>query len=121
MFPFEYHIPTKIIFGEGTVNKTGRNCASFGKKAMLVTYDEKFVKSLGLLDNALKSLKESKIEVLPFFGVKSNPSVEHIRNAIKIVKKEKPDVLIALGGGSVIDSVKAMALGAFYDGDIWDL
>ncbi len=121
MFPFEYHIPTKIIFGEGTVNRLGETAASFGRKAMLVTYDEKFVKSIGLLDTAMKSLKESKIEVLPFFGVKSNPSVEHIRNAIKIVKKEKPDVLIALGGGSVIDSVKAIALGAYYDGDIWDL
>jgi len=121
MFPFEYHIPTKIIFGEGTVNRLGETAASFGRKAMLVTYDEKFIKSIGLLDIAIRSLKESKIEVLPFFGVKSNPSVEHIRNAIKIAKKEKPDVLIALGGGSVIDSVKAIALGAYYDGDIWDL
>ncbi len=121
MFPFEYHLPTKIIFGESNINRLGEVTSSFGKKALLVTYDEQFVKSLGLLDKVLASLKEAKIEVIPFFGVKSNPTVEHIRKGIDLAKSEKPDVLIALGGGSVIDSVKAMALGTFYEGDVWDL
>ena len=121
MFPFEYYIPTKIVFGEGSINRLGEVTSSFGKKALLATYDEQFVKSLGLLDKVLASLKEAKIEVIPFFGVKSNPTVEHIRKGIDLAKSEKPDVLIALGGGSVIDSVKAMALGTFYEGDVWDL
>ena len=88
---------------------------------MLVTYDEEFVRSVGFMDKALASLKENNVETLPFFGVKSNPTVEHIRKGLEIAKAEKPDVLIALGGGSVIDTVKAMALGAFYNGDVWDL
>lgn len=121
MFPFEYYIPTKIIFGESTINRLGEATSLFGKKALLVTYDEKLVKSLGFYDKALNSLKEAKIKVIPFFGVKSNPTVEHIRKAVEIAKVEKPDVLIALGGGSVIDSVKAIAVGTFYEGDVWDL
>jgi len=121
MFPFEYYIPTKIVFGEGTVESLGEHAEAYGKKAMLITYDEDFVRSVGFLDKAMGSLKGKNIQVVPFFGVKSNPTVEHIREGLDIVKKEKPDVLIALGGGSVIDTVKAMAMGAFYDGDVWDL
>jgi len=121
MFPFEYHLPTKVIFGEGTINQLGEVASSFGKKAMLVTYDEEFVKSVGFYDAAIKSLQEKGIEVITFFGVKSNPTVEHAREGITIAKAEKPDVFIALGGGSVIDTVKAMALGALSDGDVWDI
>ncbi len=121
MFPFEYYLPTKVIFGEGTIERLGEISSSFGKKAMLVTYDEEFVKSVGFYDKAIKSLKAENIEVISFFGVKSNPAVKHIREGIEIAKAEKPDVLIALGGGSVIDTVKAMALGVFSDGDIWDI
>jgi alcohol dehydrogenase YqhD (iron-dependent ADH family) len=121
MFPFEYYIPTKIIFGEGTVDKLGDITLPFGKKVLLVTYDEKIVKPLGFYNKALNSLKKAGIKVIPFFGVKSNPTVEHIRKGIDIIKTEKPDALVALGGGSVIDSVKAMSLGAYYKGDIWDL
>ena len=121
MFPFEYHLPTKVIFGEGEINKLGEVSSTFGKKAMLVTYDEEFVKSVGFLDKASSALAEKDIEVVNFFGVKSNPTVEHIREAIKVAKTEKPDVLIALGGGSVMDSVKAIAMGAKSDADIWDI
>jgi alcohol dehydrogenase YqhD (iron-dependent ADH family) len=121
MFAFDYHLPTKIVFGEGSINKLGEIASTFGKKAMLVTYDEDFVRSVGLLDKAVNSLKGEQIEAFPFFGVKSNPTVAHIREGITIAKAEKPDVLIALGGGSVIDTVKAMALGAHYEGDVWDI
>lgn len=121
MFPFEYYIPTKVVFGEGAIEKLGGHTAAFGKKALLVTYDEDFVRSVGLMDKAMASLQKEQIQVTPFFGVKSNPTVEHIREGLKTVESEKPDVLVALGGGSVIDTVKAMALGAFYEGDVWDL
>ncbi|MBI9106107.1 MAG: iron-containing alcohol dehydrogenase [Spirochaetales bacterium] len=121
MFPFEYYIPTKIVFGEGTVSRLGEISSSFGSKVMLVSYDESFIKSVGLLDKAMAPLKADDIEVVPFFGVKPNPTIEHIREGIALIKKESPDLLIALGGGSVIDTAKAMALGAFTDADIWDL
>lgn len=121
MFPFELHLPTKVVFGEGTIDKIGEISSTFGKKAMLVSYDEDLIKSFGFYDKAVKSLNEANIEVLQFFGVKSNPTVDHVRKGIEVAKKEKPDVLIALGGGSVIDTVKAMAVGYYAEGDIWDM
>ncbi|MBF9016675.1 MULTISPECIES: iron-containing alcohol dehydrogenase [unclassified Oceanispirochaeta] len=121
MFPFELHLPTKVVFGEGTINKIGEISSTFGKKAMLVSYDEDLIKSFGFYDKAVKSLNEANIEVLQFFGVKSNPTVDHVRKGIEVAKTEKPDVLIALGGGSVIDTVKAMAVGYYAEGDIWDM
>jgi alcohol dehydrogenase YqhD (iron-dependent ADH family) len=120
MNSFEYYLPTKIVFGEGSVTQLGEIASTFGKKALLVTYDEEFVRSVGLLDKTISSLEEKNIEVTSFFGVKSNPTVKHVREGIKIARAIKPDVLIALGGGSVIDTVKSMAVGVFYEGDIWD-
>ncbi len=121
MNSFEYYLPTHVVFGEGEINRLGELAQTFGNKAMLVTYDEAFVRSVDFFTKAEDALKTKGIEYLSFFGVKSNPTVEHIRKGIEIAKKEKPDVLIALGGGSVIDTAKAMAMGAYYDGDVWDL
>lgn len=121
MHPFEYHIPTKVVFGEGTINQLGEIAGEFGKKAMLVSYDESFIKEVGLLDKAVKPLKDAGVEVIPFYGAKPNPTVAHIREGLVLAKKEKPDVIIALGGGSVIDTAKAISYGAFSDADIWDL
>lgn len=120
MFPFEYYIPTKVVFGEGEVKRTGELAAGFGKKAMLVSYDEALIKELGFYDKAMDSLNEAGIEVIPLFGVKSNPDVSLVRKGIEICKEQKPDVVIALGGGSVMDTAKGIAIGACYDGDVWD-
>ncbi len=120
MYPFEYYIPTKVVFGEGNVKKTGEIAAGFGKKALLVSYDEDLVKKLGFYDKAMQPLKEAGVEVFPLFGVKSNPDVSLVREGVKICKEKKPDVVIALGGGSVMDTAKAVAVGACYDGDVWD-
>lgn len=120
MYPFEYFIPTKIVFGEGSVNKTGEIAAGFGKKALLVSYDEELIKKLGFYNKAMDSLKKAGMEVFTLLGVKSNPDVTLVREGIKICKEKKPDVVIALGGGSVMDTAKAVAIGACYDGDVWD-
>ena len=120
MYPFEYYIPTKIVFGEGNVQKTGEIAAGFGKKALLISYDEDLVKKLGFYDKAMQPLKDAGIEVFTLFGVKSNPDVTLVREGVKICKEKKPDVVIALGGGSVMDTAKAVAVGACYDGDVWD-
>lgn len=119
MEAFELQIPTKVVFGAGRIRELGEIASTFGSKAMLISYDEEIVKSIGLLDKAMAGLKG--MDVVPFFGVKPNPTVEHIREGMDILKSEKPDVLVALGGGSVIDTAKAMALAAFTDADIWDL
>ena len=118
--PFEF-APPRVIFGAGEVKKVGAEAAKFGKKALLVTYDEKFVKEVGFFDKVAKSCDEAGVELLCHFGVKSNPNVEHARPAIELCKKEKVDVIIALGGGSAMDEGKCIGVGACYDGDVWDL
>lgn len=120
MYSFEFQIPTKIVFGAGEVVKVGAEAARFGKKAMLVTYDEDFVKSVGFYDKVADSCKEAGVEMLDFFGVKSNPTAEHAAIGVEIAKREKPDVLIALGGGSAMDTAKYIGVAAKYDGDAWD-
>ena len=121
MQPFELCLPTKIVFGEGTVKKLGGIAREFGKKVFLLTYDKIIMEQTGILGQVLDSLKREGLEVIEFFGVKSNPTIEHAREAIAIVKKEKPNVIIALGGGSVMDEAKAIGIGACSDADIWDL
>lgn len=120
MFSFEFSVPTKIVFGAGEVSKVGQEALSFGKKAMLITYDEALVKQLGFYDKVADSCKAAGVEMLEFFGVKSNPTAEHCKEGIAIAKKEKPDVLIALGGGSAMDTAKFIGIAALYDGEPWD-
>ena len=120
MVPFEFVLPTKIIFGSGEVRQVGKEAYTFGTKALLVTYDEEFVKSVGLYDKLKKSCDDAGVALLEFFGVKSNPTVEQAAAGIALAKKEKPDIIIALGGGSVIDTAKYIGIAALYDGDPWD-
>lgn len=121
MYPFEFDMPTKVIFGTGVVKKVGEVAAGFGKRALLLSYDERFVKQVGFFDNVADSCKEAGLEILPCLGVKSNPTVEHALGAIEMARAEKPDVIIALGGGSVIDEAKFIGIAVKYDGDPWDM
>jgi hypothetical protein len=121
MYPFEFDMPTHAIFGEGAVARVGDAAASFGKKALLLTYDENVVKQLGFLQKVEESCQNAGVQVIPCFGVKSNPTVEHAQGVIEICQVEKPDVIIALGGGSVIDEAKFVGIALKYDGDPWDL
>jgi alcohol dehydrogenase YqhD (iron-dependent ADH family) len=120
MHPFEFDMTTKAVFGDGSVAKVGEIAATFGNKALLLTYDEGFVKSVGFYQKVADSCKAAGVELISAFGVKSNPTVEHAAGVISKVKAEKPNVIIALGGGSVIDEAKFVGLGAKYDGDPWD-
>lgn len=117
--PFEFFAP-KVVYGEGAISKVGKECAVFGKKALLVSFREAHVKELGLWDKVKASCDEAGVELIPYFGVKSNPTAEHCAEAIEICKREKVDVIIGLGGGSVMDSAKFIGIGAKYDGDPWD-
>lgn len=121
MYPFEFCLSTDIIFGEGEVAKVGSSAAGFGQKALLLTYDEKFVKEIGFYEKVEKSCREAGVELVSCFGVKSNPTISHAKLVLETVEKEKPDVLIALGGGSVIDETKLVSAAAKYDGDPIDL
>lgn len=117
--PFEF-APPRVIFGAGEVRRIGAEAAKFGKKALLVTYDEAFVKQVGFYDKVAESCRAAGVTLLCHFGVKSNPTAEHAMPAIALCKKEKPDVVIGLGGGSAMDEAKFIAVGAKYDGNPWD-
>ena len=121
MYPFEFNMPTKAVFGEGKVAEIGKMAADFGKKALLLTYDEDFVKKIGFYQKVVESCKAAGVELISVFGVKSNPTVEHATGVIAKVKAEKPDVIIALGGGSVMDEAKFVGIASQYNGDPWDL
>ena len=119
MQPFVFHNPTKIDFGAGKVVKAGKVTAGFGKKALLV-YGQNSLKKTGIFDRITTSLKEAGVEWIEFGGVKSNPVLSHTQAGVELAKKENVDVILAAGGGSVLDEAKAIAAGALYDGDVWD-
>ncbi len=119
MTEFEYHNPTRIVFGEGTVPRIGPAAGAYGKKALFI-YGRRSIKETGLYDRVMTSLKNAGLEVMEHAGVKANPLLSHARAGVELAKKEKADVIVAVGGGSVIDEAKAIAAGAVTDTDIWD-
>ena len=116
---FTYHNPTKIIFGEKTVSKIGNEAKAFGKKALLV-YGKGSIKKNGVYDTAVQSLREAGITLTEHPGVKSNPLLSHLRDGVRAARKEKVDMILAVGGGSVVDESKGIAAGTVMDGDMWD-
>lgn len=116
---FEFQNATKIIFGKDTENKIGKEALIYGKKALL-HYGGGSIKKSGLYDKVVNSLKDAGINIVELGGVEPNPRLELIHQGIKICRDEKIDIILAVGGGSVIDSAKAIAMGVPYDGEVWD-
>ena len=121
MQDFMYNTPTTVYFGRDKEKEVGKIIASYGYKKIMMQYGKGSIKSSGLYDTVIASLKENSIEVIEFGGVEPNPKLEFVREAISVARKEKVQMILAVGGGSVIDSSKYTALGAKYDGDIWDI
>ncbi len=115
---FVLHNPTKIIFGKNTINKIGPETYSFGCKVFLI-FGEYSVKQNGILDQVSCSLKDAGCIIIEFGGVKSNPLLSHVRTGIEQFKKNNCDVICAVGGGSVIDSAKAISAGVKVEHDVW--
>ena len=120
MLDFIYNTPTKVYFGKDKHLKIGEIIKALGYKKIMMQFGRDSIKKSGLYDQVMSSLKQNKIEVVEFGGVEPNPKVQFIRNAIKIAKEENVQMVLAVGGGSVIDSSKFTALGVKYDGDVWD-
>jgi alcohol dehydrogenase YqhD (iron-dependent ADH family) len=116
---FEFHIPTKIVFGKDTINEVGKKAVNFGKKLLMV-YGMGSIKKSGTYDKVIKSLRHENLEVIEFPGVKSNPVLSHAKEGIRLAKANKVDFILAVGGGSVIDEAKAIAAGALFEGNVWD-
>ena len=118
---FEFISPTKIFFGKKQEERIGEIISSYGFKRILFHYGKSSIKRIGLYDTVIKSLKEHHIEFVEYGGVEPNPDVEMVKEGIRIIKENHLEMILAVGGGSVIDSAKAMANGYYYDGDPFDI
>ena len=115
---FVFHNPTKILFGKDTISSIGSETAALGKKALMV-YGQESIKKNGIYEQVTESLHEAGVTIIEHGGVKSNPVLSHVHQGIALAKKNNVDVIVAVGGGSVIDSAKAIAAGALVEHDVW--
>ena len=118
---FKYYTPTKVIFGKATEGQAGELVKEFKGTKVLVHYGKGSVVKSGLLDRVCKSLDDAGIPYVTLGGAVPNPHLSLVYEGIELCRKEGVDFLLAVGGGSAIDSAKAIGYGVKYDGDVWDL
>lgn len=118
---FIFHNPTVVDFGKDRQHAIGEHLAKNGVKHVLICFGSDRVKSNGLFGEVIDSLTKQSITYCELGGIVSNPLLSKVHEGIEVAKTEKVDAVLAVGGGSVLDSVKAIAAGAKYDGDVWDL
>ena len=116
---FTFQNTTKIVFGRGTEEEVGEYTAEHGSKVLL-HYGGGSIKKYGTYDKVVESLEKAGIEYVELGGVEPNPKLSLVKEGIKLAHEENVDFILAVGGGSVIDSAKAISVGYFYDGDVWD-
>ena len=120
MKSFIYDIPTKVYFGKNQLSNLGKEVKQYGSKVLLC-YGGGSIKKMGLYDEVINYLKQAGLEIFELDRIQPNPRVDSVREGAKICKENKIDVVLAVGGGSVIDCAKFIAAANYYDGDAWDL
>ena len=121
MQDFYYSVPTKVFFGKGVAGKVGELSRQYGTKALLVHYGDGVAEKIGLYDTVMDSMKEAGVEVFELKDIKPNPQIAKVDEGVAICKKEGINVIVALGGGSTIDTAKGVSSCAHYDGPAWDV
>ncbi len=120
MLDFEFYTPTKVLFGKGKQHDTGKIISNYGYKKVMLIYGKGSIKQTRLYDEIMLSLKVSGIDAVEMGGVEPNPKIDFIRDAVSVAKATGVEMILAVGGGSVIDAAKFTALGAVNDCDVWD-
>ncbi|MBP0966416.1 MAG: iron-containing alcohol dehydrogenase [Oscillospiraceae bacterium] len=120
MNDFQFYSPTEFVFGRGKENDTGKYVRKYGGRKVLLHYGGGSAIRSGLLDRVKQSLEASGLAYAELGGVKPNPRDTLVYEGIALCRAEQVDFILAVGGGSVIDSSKAIAMGVPYDGDFWD-
>ena len=120
MIGFEYYNPAKIVFGEGSVNKLAERLRQYDVSSLLLVYSGDFIKQLGIYQAITDAVSELGIRFSENGEVVPNPSIELVRKLVGQGKNDEVDFVLAVGGGSSIDTAKAVALGIPYGGDVWD-
>lgn len=121
MLNFEYNAPTRVVFGKNTEERVGELIAELGFQKVLVHYGGGSAKKSGLLDRIFASLDKAGVRHVSLGGVQPNPRLSLVREGIALCQKEHVDFLLAVGGGSVIDSCKAIGYGLANEGDVWEM
>lgn len=121
MNDFTFFSPTRLIVGRGAEQQTGEWIKKYGGSKVLLHHSGGHTKSSGLVDKVAASILAAGLEYVELGGVVPNPRLELVYHGIELCRREKVDFILAVGGGSVIDSAKAIAIGLRYDGDVWDL
>ncbi|MBO4821918.1 MAG: iron-containing alcohol dehydrogenase [Prevotella sp.] len=120
MKDFVYYAPTEVVFGENAEERVASLTKKYGGTKVLVHYGGQSAVRSGLLDKTCRLLREGGIDHVTLGGVVPNPRLSKVREGIELCRNENVDFILAVGGGSVIDSAKAIAYGVCHDGDVWD-
>lgn len=120
MLNFEFQLPTRMIYGKEKHKEIGQILKPLASK-ILLHYGSNSIKKSGVYDEIIASLEENDIKFVELGGVMPNPRLTKVYEGIELCKKENIELVLAVGGGSVIDSSKAIAMGAYYEGDIWEV
>lgn len=120
MVNFQYHNPAKIVFGLGSEKELGRLLKEENATSLLMVYSGNFIKELGIYEAVTNVCRELGVDFYENGSVVPNPSIELVRKLSELGKEKKVDFVLAVGGGSAIDTAKAIALGIPYTGDVWD-
>ena len=117
---FVFYSPTEFVFGKATEMQVGALARKHGARKVMIVYGGGSVVRSGLLDRVKQSLREAGIEYCLMGGVQPNPVDTKVYEGIEFCRREQADMLLPVGGGSVIDTAKAIAAGVLYEGDFWD-
>ena len=120
MIGFEYYNPAKIVFGQGSIKKLERLLSKQDISSLLLVYSGDFIKTLGIYDEVRQTVEKLNFRFSESGEVVPNPSIELVRRLVDQAKKDQVDFVLAVGGGSSIDTAKAVAIGIPYEGDVWD-
>ncbi len=117
-YDFTYYNPTRIHFGKNALEKLGGELSSFGKNVLLL-YGKGSIKKIGLYGKVIKILNEAGKNVVELGGIKPNPSYSQVLDGARLVRENSVDLILAVGGGSVVDCAKAISASAYCEGDAW--
>lgn len=117
---FVFYSPTEFVFGKNTEVQVGALARKYGAQKVMIVYGGGSVVRSGLLDRVKQSLQEAGVAYCEMGGVQPNPIDGKVYEGIRLCRREQVDMMLPVGGGSVIDTAKAIAAGALYDGDFWD-
>lgn len=120
MYDFIFNIPTKVLFGKDQLKNLPEEIKKYGSRVLLV-YGRNSIKKIGLYDDIIKLFNENSIEVFELSGIVPNPRIDKVREGVKIAKDNDIDFILAVGGGSTIDTAKLVAVGAKSSADPWDI